>query len=417
MTATSIRILSCRDGFSIKDPRGFNVAGGAIGRGVGFPLPPTTAGASRTAIGDSSGWIGAPQIANWEALPKDVAVEGPLAVARNRSSGSNSWEPLFPAPRDLLVLPPSDDDIALDTLRLLWLEPRPPSSAVRSTWSGSRDDAATEALDWPRVAEKVKPLTPPAWWGRDAALEWLLTPTEFVKKTKMPKAGWVAEGRFDMRLAIDRVTRTARTGYLYGLETEETLRQDGAGFRELGIWLRVARGPHPEPAAHWRFGGEARWASALVLESDPFVFPRDAFAKVLDRQVTRRCRLLLMTPGVFRARGEDRDKHRPGWLPDLFEVAKDELVFRGQLAGIDLTLRAALVGRAGALSGWDFKLGGPKASRLYVPPGAIFYVEAGRDLTVDDFAALWLATLQVPRSQEARDGFGLVVPGLWPINP
>ncbi len=59
MAASEI-VLRPRDGLTIKDPRGFNVAGGTHARSMMWPLPATVAGATRTAIGFALGFPAEP---------------------------------------------------------------------------------------------------------------------------------------------------------------------------------------------------------------------------------------------------------------------------------------------------------------------------------------------------------------------
>jgi CRISPR-associated protein Cmr3 len=411
MSATVTRILTARDGFTIKDPRGFNVAGGVVGRTLPWPLPPTTAGAARTAIGAASGWLATGTPAQWTALLTGVAVAGPLAVVRAWLPAPSAWEALFPCPRDIVALPPEPSCAEGDpkALRLRWLVPAPvPASEgeVCGDWTGGRDGLATEALWRPRLPDRDKPCSLPSWWGREHALDWLLDPRSVEQRSKQLPLGWRALSRLDIHLAVDPTRSTARTGFLFGLETQETLARRDTHWDELGIWLRVRGGEHPALSRSWRFGGESRWATAMDPGLDPFAFPRDRYARHLAGGHVTRLRLLMMTPGVFAA----------GWRPDGFEATCDG-IFLGRLDGlpdVDFTLRAAFVPRAGAVSGWDYAKRGPKTSRLFVPTGAVYYLEVSRPLGLDDFARLWLTTIQRPATQEARDGFGLVVPGLWP---
>lgn len=396
MSQSDVFTLRTPCGFTIKDARGFNVAGGAIGRSLSWPLPATVAGATRTAVGDAAGWYLNPGVARWGDLLTDVEVAGPLAIGRDVAA-SNDWAPLFPCPRDAVGLP----------RRCVWLAPSPRASA-RGTWTPTRppEEVAADQLWWPRLTAKDKPEQLPIWWRRDAGIDWLLDPRD----GPMPARGPRTTGRIDMHLAIDQERLTAQSGKLFGLETQETLLRQGASFEEIGFRVQVTRNARngnlpPPPASVWRFGGEARVAEAIP-QTDPWSFPKE-FESWVD---SPRFRLLVVSPACF--------EH--GWLPDGFRVGGSPPTFIKSLSlpggSLRVTLRAAYVGRPVPLSGWDFVANAPKASRLLVPIGSVYYFEADRPLGIDDARALWLTSLQEKGTQEASDGFGLVVPGAWPTS-
>ena len=429
MTSSTVTVLTLRDGFTIKDPRGFNVAGGVIGRSLGWPLPPTSAGAVRTAVGTALGWLERPAQAGWPKLLEEVAVAGPLAVVRRLGLGCAAWQAMFPCPRDAAALPHASTATSppakASAGRLHWLAPVAPSTreeGVCSTWDNTPENRATEALWQPLLGDPSKPLPLPEWWSSGDAIRWLLDPAAARARGALPSAAWSPVARRDMHVAVDRARSTALPSFLYGLETREALTRcsegvnpivaspwvKGGEFDELGIWLKVRSRRRTVPNGAWRFGGESRWATATSQNSDAFEFPAAQYREVLSNGPVERLRLLLMTPAIFSA----------GWRPDPIRLVEGSL-FRGCIAAlpdVELTLRAAFVDRAKPVSGWDYVARGPKASRLHVGPGAVFYFEASRPLNLDDFEALWLATLQNSHSQEARDGFGLVVPGLWPAS-
>lgn len=389
------------DGFTIKDARGFNVAGGTLGRSLPFPLPPTTAGAARTAIGAGAGWLSDPASAPWASLLDSVELAGPLAITRDLGASPDTWEPLFPRPQDALGF--AD--------RVVWLKPRKPSTRARACWSDDDTARATDALWRPELDSPDKPLGLPDWWAQEDAMAWLGAPDAFNDALygglveRSPKL----ETRLDMRLAIDPETRTARAGHLFGIETRETLATPHLGARELGVRLGITRATNanlPAPGPVWRFGGEGRVAEVKAVPIDPWAWP----AKAYEGWAPSTCfRLLVVTPCAFAT----------GWLPDFLEAASDR--FTGNLPLVDgsslpVTLRAAAIDRPVPVSGWDFtaKSGGaPKASHLLVPAGSVYYFESDRTLDPKDLSNLWLTSLQ-SAGQPRRDGFGLVVPGAWP---
>jgi len=371
----------------------------------------------RSKIGFALGYPGQPAETEkklWEKLLEDVKVEKVLPVHRGHLVPE--WSVLWPAPHDALAFPghrQRDTD-------LVWLAPQPTIGALGS-WRGSEDERkAIDALWRAECGDSRKPLKRQMWWKGADFLGWLVFPASRKLSSNAPQP----TTRSEMHVAIGTTTYTAEDGKLYGYDTREFLAlksrwrgEDNVDFssEEIAIGVELVAPGVPVPSGLWKVGGEGRLAWSEVLDSSSIAeFPKDRFEPLLrEHNGMRHFRLILCTPAVFDA----------GWRPDWLELGNHngEHVYRGQVPSTDLDviLRSAMMERPLAASGWDLALGKPKPSRRLVAPGAVYFFElanAQRALTLPDFENLWMKTMQDPKAQWARDGFGRVVPGAWPIE-
>jgi CRISPR/Cas system CMR-associated protein Cmr3 (group 5 of RAMP superfamily) len=112
-------------------------------------------------------------------------------------------------------------------------------------------------------------------------------------------------------------------------------------------------------------------------------------------------RLQLVTPAYFKG----------GWKPDWMASGHPPGV-----DGVEVKLLAAAVPRPTAHSGWDLtKRGanGQKATRFLAPAGSVYFCEVKGDAR-----KLWMRPIsdddQSRRDDQwRRDGFGLVLCGVW----
>ncbi len=406
-------VLCPRDGLSLKDARSMFVAGGMPSRGLSWLTPTTTAGAARAVAGRALGYettYGA-DVERWRRLATDVDVRGPLAVVRALDDAAR-WQPLWPAPRDA-VRKPAVDARGRPCGRLEWLEPRPREDlrarvcAVGATDGVERD--ALESMLLPRLDEREKPLPALPWWSHDELVAWLRDP----RPRNESAAGAVPVMRPDVHVAIDAEKDAAADQHLFSLPTLETLvmKRHGASAFEVGVALTVETrdlaGDLELAGLPWRVGGEGRFAWSETLPDEVLAAPQSLLRAWTD---TRFLRLCLVTPARFDA----------GWRPDWLTPVKgaDGARFEGEMPGTKkrVALRAAFVDRPQWMSGWNLALREPKPSHVAVSAGAVYYFEAldGAAFAAGDVEALWLASIQTRGTVEARDGFGLVVPGAWP---
>lgn len=408
-------VLRPRDGLTLKDARGFEVAGGVTADGLPWPAPATVAGAARTVVGGLLGfsYTNPAHRDRWLGLRTAVSVLGPVILSRPLEGGA--WTPLWPAPLDAVRLADINAATVDAPAENVWLEPVPRGEAeaeVRGSWRlDSPDDPqaaeaeATEALHLPLQSDRRKPLDARRLWSHEEILSWLAEP-----RSRQERSAPQPCERRDVHLGINPETLTAREEYLYIHSTyESVVTVEGASQPyELAIGLRVCGVDVDLTEAIWRVGGEARIAIPELL--DPDVLAPAQKGLLLRRWTdSQRLRLFMVTPARFRA----------GWRPDWLkpEPTAAGYRFRGTLpvTGHHVELRAAFVDRPQWLSGWDMAAHRPKPSVACVPAGAVYYLESlGQPFTAKHIAQLWLATLQTAGSESACDGFGLILPGAWP---
>jgi CRISPR-associated protein Cmr3 len=196
-------------------------------------------------------------------------------------------------------------------------------------------------------------------------------------------------------IARDNSRRTNRDGFLYQsrhLRLEPDLLVE-AGVS--GVDLRLQ-----QPNRLVRLGGEGRLTAVTVgdgkesLPDVPVPTPR-----------TVGLILLLLTPADLEGRA----------LPAAFEpVSEDGVrVWRGEIAGIPLTIESAVLGGAVREGGWDLARRAPRAVRSLVPAGSAWYC------TVRDRIPLAQAIEALHGARIGDDqalGRGQLAAGLWDEN-
>jgi CRISPR-associated protein Cmr3 len=389
--------LRPRDPILVRDARPFSADPGARAVTLEWPLPATVVGALRTHIGNAVG-------VDWSAdggraLVREIAVQGPFLLRRG-SDGRR--EVYFPAPRDAVLY--RDDENVLRALRL-----RPiardvlPASAGSDLWPG---------LQPVRVTQEVKPTPEAAFWPARDVVAWLADG----RSVSPPRH---AHGRLpvDVRthVAIQPDTLTSVAGALFSTEALAFDPRGGAGDdapNAAMICRAIGAPPSWRPApAFLRLGGEGRQVALVPTRDDLWPRPDPALVRALTGAT--RLRLLLATPALF-ARAWPAPPAAPappGWLPEWL----DPQTLAGKpprWPGPAWTLASAVVGRRLALSGWDTRTRTPKRTRYAVPAGSVYFFELPAPLTADQARALWLLPVS-DRAYDRRNGFGLVLPGVW----
>lgn len=155
-----------------------------------------------------------------------------------------------------------------------------------------------------------------------------------------------------------------------------------------------------------RFGGEGRLAH---IQSRPGKHTLPPVPPV-DEQ-TRGFLLMLLTP----ARLGDGPA---GWLPPGFQAAEENgvKVWHGQIGKIDLTLHAAVIGKAVREGGWDQAAHQPRAVVSLIPAGSCYYVTVpGNPAEQKDKLAEAVSKLHGGYLGAERElGRGQIACGLWP---
>jgi CRISPR-associated protein Cmr3 len=341
-------------------------------RTLAMPWPSSLAGLFRTR--SATGQDGRFEHPDPEQLLTAVSSLGPLLVRQ----GSGPVEELFvPAPRDVVFF---GDGQGATQYRLQPL-PRDPSEhtdgAIRSL----------ELVGLANQAPKGKVVTGPMFWCWPEVEQWLLRPAErldrdtpWMNGTGRLTLGCLAVER-RTHVALDPHTQTASDGLLF---STHALRFVTAKREQLALLGGCTGGtPHQGVVT---LGGERRPSFLNAAQTELPTCPAELRARQGPRY-----RVVLLTPGVFRA----------GAVPEHICGAK---------------VVAACVPRPEVVSGWEMPgngrgTGRPKPSRRVVPAGSVYWVE----LEQQDTASTWLERVWMSSvsddAQDQRDGFGLAVVG------
>jgi CRISPR-associated protein Cmr3 len=389
-------LIQPRDPLIARDARPFTALDpGGRARSLDWPFPQTLAGAVRTHIGTALGWT-------WTKAEQEeartIGVHGPILAARRRPD--DTWAPYFAAPRD--AVPYANEGES--TVRCLRLRPQ-----TKHDEDGVGTDLPTGVHPL-QITEDVKPVGEMAYWSLADQVRWACNPAD----ERPPEDHLPALPRETrVHVAIDPERRASLEGKLFSTE--------GLAFADEPLPVPSDRIPlrrrEAEPAramlcrvtgaaAGWTpawslmtLGGERRAAAIEPVSVWPAA-PPELFASCERAQ---RLRLQLVTPAHF---------GQGGWRPDWLG-ASSLIGSPPGCAGLALRLVSAAVGRPLAVSGWDFARGGPKGVRHLAPAASVYYFEVVSGAVSRELVAeLWLGSV-CSDQQDRRDGYGLVMPGIW----
>ncbi len=397
-------IIEPRDPLIARDGRPFGPNPGARATSLPFPLPGTVAGALRTrAWSDPDG--------RFDPARRDrrqpISFQGPWLVELDLDDGAGQGTRVAdwyaPAPADALLY-----DAAGETAKTGAASPPASGGNSRAPAEGRRLDRVP--LQPGRLPDGVEmnlpdglaPTTPvpyrpekpakgvPTFWRWKAFARWLAEPrADTIDAAELGVAGPGQDDR--THVSIRSTTGTAAEGALF---STRGLAFTGAGKRRLGLAVAVAPGLGGFAGGIAPLGGERRlmywWRTANPLPECPAAV-REAIVR------SKACRLVLLTPGVFRA------GWRPTWL------------INAQKFDVHPKLVAAAVPRPQVVSGWDIARGTPKPSRRVAPAGTVYFLTLGR--ASDDAARAWVDWLWLRCISDEPidwlDGFGMVALGAW----
>jgi CRISPR-associated protein Cmr3 len=387
----SVWTIKARDPLVVRDGR--PKAGDGDAGTLPFPIPGTLAGVVRTRAGSD---VGGRFAAHGRiAALREISVRGPLLAGAEGTL-------YVPRPRDALFVKTPRGRV-VRALRPLEAE------------AGRFDDALMTlpvGLEAARAVEGKAPAGMPSWWRWESFARWLDAPLDgdetYVQLllddgiTALPRehrvhvkigAGETAEEGMLFETAGLRLLRPAKTDLVrhrlrarpLSLSVAVSLPEGDHGFA-----LREGTAPFAgeRRLVRWTEGGPA-WPTEL---------PGNLSAALGGGASVVRVRVVLMTPGAF----------REGWRPG---AADGELC--GARDGVTVSLVAALVPRPETISGWDFALDAPKATRRVVPAGSVYWL----DLEGDAEARLrwakrvWMQNVS-DSAQDRRDGYGLAALGV-----
>lgn len=378
MTTTTTHLaLVPRDGFFAKDGRGWHTSASGRGHGLDWPWPSTVLGALRSLWGRGEETRGNTIFTpdDWRKRTQPIQLRRTLVLRREHGAAWRVEDATWPVPLDALWLEGRADVHRLD-----------PEKPLVPTL-GRDDDEAREALWRPVPGDAQKPLGAPRWWSSEELVAWLAGKSVSVRDEPL-----ATTRRVQVHVGIRAEELTSDDGVLFSHDVVETL--DPGGEWALGVEVALPPGELPKVAT---LGSDSRLSRVESLPTTLF----DPPARVLEafRASSTGLRLVAVSQLCF----------EKGWLPDGFVNTDDE--YCGQLAGLDVILRAAFVPRPVHVSGWDMAKGEPKPTSRMVPPGAVYFFERtdGKPFAENAAKSLWLAAL----GTRTDEGFGRVVPGVW----
>ncbi|MDD4180904.1 MAG: type III-B CRISPR module-associated Cmr3 family protein [Victivallaceae bacterium] len=153
----------------------------------------------------------------------------------------------------------------------------------------------------------------------------------------------------------------------------------------------------PASQASFLFGGQ-RGVAYLECNRKKNNFP-DATVKNIQ------LKWVLLTPAYFSA----------GWLPGWVDQNNGNVLLKeNKQKSVNAQLVAALVAKPTAISGWSVASGKPKATRLLVPAGSVYYFKCAN---VEDAERLCRILHGKTKSDMlGEQGFGFGVCGTWNFN-
>ena len=288
--------------------------------------------------------------------------------------------------------------------------------------------------------------------GNDVARLWkppgknnLPSPLDFtvwndVKRRKEKAGDWISAGELNKYLSGEQFSLVKNEDLFWaecrpgiGIDPETHSTDEGKFY--LAEYMRLAKGVSLKGFASCRtsrrgengedvigryfsggrrefiFGGQRGTVSASATSGSPD-FP--------SRGAGKRVKWVLLTPAIFMAGwrpgwvGDDGNlllpADRPTRLPD--ERREDWRKKFGKT--IKAKLVAARLAKPDIISGWNLRTGGPRAVRLTVPAGSVYYFEA---VTEEDARALResLSSLGGKSDLLGEKGYGFGVCGSWDL--
>jgi len=329
---------------------------GSFGESLVPPWPSVAAGAIRSRmLADAK--LAFPAFARGEAAHPELgtpAEPGTFTVAafhlaRRRADGS--VEILVAAPADLVLIEGT--------------ERRPVARALAPQPLAAGITASSPFPMAPVLADATRGKPAAGWWLTQEGWATYLSgglpePEHFVKSSAL----WVLDAR--VGVGLDAAQRRAADGRLFTVQAvamvkrghrigESTIADYDTGF------LAAIQGAQPPRSGSLRLGGDGRAAAVHVSDK---TLPEPDYAAIA---ASRRCRLVLTTPGIFPG----------GWLPigaQPQERGPDGAVlFR--LHGVSGRIVCAAMPRFEVVSGWDLAQSAPKPALRAVPAGSVWWLD------------------------------------------
>ncbi len=412
-------IIEPHDSFIARDGRPFGLIAGVRASSLPFPFPSTTTGGVRTRAGLTDGVFDDSKLED----VKSKTVCGPLLVELDWDGCVTQW--FAHAPADALLLDAKSGDKEKAAVRRLAPQPLPA-------------DARTNLPDnllplYLLQADKSKPHGfAPRFWRWNKFLNWLADPKDSDEEvlTDIGTVGPPRDERSHVNIEGDK--QTHEEGGLFQTRGLEFTRPKGKDAKEnykleqatrlalavttdaTGIKEGIAPLGGERRLVCWREFKPAPVTSDLLNSKCPDITTSgspDYKAKDIRGRIIadKACRVVLLTPACFDA----------GWKPNWLTEGAAGVTAND----FKVTLRAAAMGRAQVISGWDLayvnpktnRRGSPKPTRRLVPAGSVFFLQfQGDDKEIVQWINnVWMCCVS-DSDTDRRDGFGLAALGTWP---
>lgn len=387
MTQEQVYSITPHDPLFIRDGRPFSADSSAQALSLPWPMPSTLAGAIRAHIGNLRGFVWRD---NGVDRAKAINVHGPLLMA---GKNSTDLKPYFHAPDDSFIY--IDNTGKQCMMRL-------------SPWDVKETcNLPHTSLRPLKFTKKTKQEKAYHFWSMEDMTKWLIGISSDIPKNRLNKLP--EESRIHVK--IDSEKGTSDTGMLYStvsicfpdIPVYDT--QEDQLISKILCRVQTIENLSGVDPAFFCFGGERRVSLLENSDSWPKI-PQELLNAVTKSE---RLKLQLVTPALF------KNGWKPEWLDANLEGCPPGI------SGITLKLISAAIDRKIPISGWDYDQrkghgGTPKSARYAVHAGAVYFFEVKDGvLTPEIINSLWLHPVSdlAADGQDNRDGFGLVLPGIW----
>lgn len=370
-------IIQPRDPAIFRDGKPFTL--GLPARSTPWPTPSAVIGAIRTRLGRLTRY-------DKDTVARLKLIEhcGPFLA----SPQGDAYTLAFPAPADVVAFAAKKGELELCAVRPEKL----------------RDGEGTDLEDMPPLlgGRDTKPVELPPFWTAAATMAWLEKRGDQPVFRQKADAGLGVRARQKrIHVKIEAATQAAEKSMLFATEGLEFSDHERVWEEKENDWKFTE--PRPRICSRIRYGDSEEWAAlerlAPIGGERRLAYWREEkidWPAAPERLANEKLvRLQLATPGCF------EEGWKPGWLAHGRPPGTE---------GLEVTLVAAAVPRAVPLSGWDLTKPGKnsqKATRFLAPAGSVYFCEVKGDPR-----QLWLKSIS-DDEQDRRDGFGLVLCGVW----
>lgn len=424
----SVWLIDPHEPLIFRDGKPFGAIPGVRAQSLPFPFPSTVAGGVRSLIGlNEHGQFAIP----YDELNrlKQFAIKGPILVELTqdgRDIEQDRW--LIPAPADAQILKDSKQQQS----RISQLVPRPFPTQFQTDVKlpdgmmlvGRKE---TRQQEEEYQSEKPDPHAPRYWYWQHF-VAWLKNPETYtdqlIHTADLGHNGPVPQAR--VHVAIDPKTRAGKDQYLFdtvGMEFATLVRDKNAdattayeeqeaeprlhlhNARRLALAIIIddkastpdAPSPYALEERLHHFGGERRLVSWRKSQLNAPTCPEDLIKAISEQG---QCRLILLTPAFF----------AKGFYPETRLPPRHN---------VQPVLRAIRIERPEIVSGWDLAAANrsqpaQKPTRRLAPAGTVLFLQLeGSKSDIRKWVETSWLQCCTDGQQEANDGFGLAVPGIW----